>query len=158
MTAGNNPVGKPSPPSRGRDFFSGGLRLDKEGKHASLGRVTAETTQTPTLIYCRCAYAQVLPQGVKDGVLERLCASGMGFESVADLCEMAAHRDPRLAAMAAAAQAGPVKIAACFPRAVKGLFRQAGVPLPEEGVEIVNMRELNADQAAAALLGETAAG
>ena len=47
----------------------------------------------PTMLYCRCAYAQVVPQGVKDAVLQKLCDSGASFESVSDLCEMAAHRD-----------------------------------------------------------------
>ena len=41
----------------------------------------------PRLLYCRCAYAQVLPQEVKDGVLRHLCAGGQAFESVADLCK-----------------------------------------------------------------------
>ncbi len=104
------------------------------------------------MLYCRCAYAQVVPQSVKDEVLARLSASDAAFESVADLCEMAAHRDPRLAALSACAARGGLRVAACFPRAVRGLFRQAEVPLPEEGVEILNMREQPADEVAAALL------
>ena len=101
------------------------------------------------ILYCRCAYAQVVPQGVKDEVLARLCASGTSFESVADLCEMAAHRDPRLAALAGS---GPLRIAACFPRVVKGLFTQSGSPLPEEGTEILNMRSEPAETIANELL------
>jgi hypothetical protein len=106
----------------------------------------------PTLLYCRCAYAQVVPSGVKDEVLERLCGSGAGFETVSDLCEMAAHRDPRLAALSACAANGGLRIAACHPRAVRGLFRQAGNPLPEQGVEILNMREQSAEDVAGAML------
>ncbi len=37
-------------------------------------------------------------------------------------------------------EGGVVKIAACYPRAVKWLFHDAGAPLAEEGVEIHNMR------------------
>lgn len=105
-----------------------------------------------TLLYCRCAYAQVINPGVKDDVLRQLCASGASFESVADLCEMAAHRDPRLAALSACAAHGGLRIAACHPRAVKGLFRQAGVPLDEVGAEIHNMREQSSDAVVAGLL------
>ena len=100
------------------------------------------------ILYCRCAYAQVVPQGVKDEVLTRLCESGASFESVADLCEMAAHRDPRLAALTGEQ---PLRIAACFPRVVRGLFYQAGAPLTEE-TDILNMRSESADQIAAELL------
>jgi hypothetical protein len=108
--------------------------------------------QMATLLYCRCAYAQVINPGIKDDVLRQLCASGASFESVADLCEMAAHRDPRLAALSACAANGGLRIAACHPRAVQGLFRQAGVPLAAEGVEIHNMREQSSDAVAAGLL------
>lgn len=103
----------------------------------------------PKLLYCRCAYAQVVPQAVKDGVLAKLCESGASFESVADLCEMAAHRDERLKAFAGSA---PLRIAACYPRVVKGLFTQCGAALPEEGVEILNMRTQTAEEVADAML------
>lgn len=98
--------------------------------------------ETPTLLYCRCAYAQVVPSGVKNAVLQQLCDSGASFETVSDLCEMTAHRDPRLQELA---QCGKLRIAACYPRAVTGLFQQAGAPLPE-GSEILNMRSLTADE------------
>lgn len=104
---------------------------------------------SPSILYCRCAYAQVVPQTVKDAVLQKLCDSGQSFETVADLCEMAAHRDPRLQAIAGC---GRLRIAACFPRAVQGLFQQAGSPLPAEGVEILNMRAQSAEEIAAQLL------
>jgi hypothetical protein len=111
----------------------------------------------PTLLYCRCAYAQVVPQGVKDDVLRRLCDSETTFESVADLCEMAAHRDPRLESIARTAANGGLCIAACHARAVRGLFRQAGCPLPPENVRILNMREQSAANVAEAMLGNGAA-
>lgn len=108
----------------------------------------------PKLLYCRCAYAQVVHQGVKDAVLQQLCDSGASFESVADLCEMAAHRDPRLKAFA---EGAPLRIAACFPRVVRGLFTQCGSPLPEEGAEVLNMRTQPADEIAEHMLREIAA-
>ncbi|WP_395740262.1 hypothetical protein [Prosthecobacter sp.] len=102
-----------------------------------------------TILYCRCAYAQVVPSGVKNEVLQKLCESDTSFETVSDLCEMAAHRDPRLQAIASC---GKLKIAACYPRAVKGLFQQAGSPLPDD-TEILNMRTQTAQEIADALLG-----
>ena len=101
-----------------------------------------------TILYCRCAYAQVVPSSVKNEVLQRLGDSDVSFESVADLCEMAAHRDPRLKAIAAC---GKLRIAACYPRAVRGLFQQAGSPLAEDA-EILNMRSQTAEEITSALL------
>ncbi len=90
------------------------------------------------LLYCRCAYAQVVPAEVKDAVLAGLAEAGAAFEAVPDLCEMAARRDPHLKVLADAP--GGLRIAACWPRAVRGLFALADAPLPAQGVEILNMR------------------
>lgn len=103
----------------------------------------------PALLYCHCRYAQILPEEVKQAVLKRLADSGQPFEAVPDLCELCARRDPALARIAAA---GPVRIAACFPRAVKWLFHSANTPLPVEHTEIVNLRVLDAEQAGEAML------
>ena len=103
----------------------------------------------PALVYCRCAYARVVPLKVKDAVLEALAASGVDFDAAPDLCEMSARRDPRLKEIASA---GPVKIAACYPRAVRWLFNDAGSPLEKEQVTILNMREQTAEEVAAAML------
>ncbi len=102
----------------------------------------------PRILFCNCTYAQVVPKEVKAAVLQRLCDSGAAFEAVADLCEMSARRDPALKRLADAA---PLKIAACYPRAVKWLFNAAGAPLPAEGAEILNMRVQPAVEVNAAL-------
>ncbi len=102
----------------------------------------------PRILYCHCKYAQVVPKEVKDAVLHKLCESGAAFEAVADLCEMSARRDPALQRLAAD---GVVKIAACFPRAVKWLFHQAGAPLPLGATEVLNMRVQSADEISSAL-------
>ena len=96
----------------------------------------------PSILYCHCQYAQVVPKEVKEAVLRRLCEAGVEFEAVADLCEMAARRDPALVRLAGG---GAVKIAACFPRAVKGLFHQAGADLPADAAEVLNMRVQTAE-------------
>lgn len=104
------------------------------------------------VLYCHCAYANVVPRAVKEEVLRRLTESGVPFDAVPDLCELSAKRDPCLTELAA----GPVRIAACYPRAVKWLFSAAGAPLPADGVEVLNMRTDTADNIVPALLGEAA--
>ena len=94
------------------------------------------SSQPPCILFCNCTYAKVVPEEVKAQVLENLAASGVAFEAVPDLCEMAASKDPALKRLAAS---GPVKVAACYPRAVKWLFSQSGAPLPE-GSDVLNMR------------------
>jgi hypothetical protein len=66
---------------------------------------------------------------------------------------MAARRDPHLADLAALAREGTtLRIAACWPRAVRGLFHLADSPLGETGVEILNMRTLPAERVLAGML------
>ena len=109
-------------------------------------------SETSRVLYCHCAYAQVVPKAVKEQVLQALAESGFAFDAVADLCAMSATGDPELKVLA---ESGSVKIAACYPRAVKWLFSAAGAPLPPEGVEILNMRVETAEAVTAALmLGE----
>jgi hypothetical protein len=104
-------------------------------------------TKTP-ILYCHCAYAKVVPQETKQAVLSGLNESGAAFEAVPDLCEMAARKDPALARFASC---GELKIAACYPRAVKWLFHGAGFPLPEDGIQVLNMREQSAGDVLGAL-------
>ena len=97
----------------------------------------------PRILYCNCTHAQVVPREVKAAVLQKLCESDVAFEAVADLCEMSARRDPGLKQLAS----GPeVKIAACYPRAVKWLFAAAGAPLPKGATEVLNMRVQSAEE------------
>ena len=81
-------------------------------------------------------------------MLKKLCESNLPFEAVPDLCEWSARRDPSLKRLAAA---GPVKIAACFPRAVKWLFAAANAPLPLGATEVLNMRNQSADEVLSSL-------
>ena len=101
----------------------------------------------PRILFCNCTYAQVVPRDVKEAVLRKLCESGVAFDAVADLCEMSARQDPALQRLAS----GPVKIAACFPRAVKWLFAAAQAPLPHHAAEVLNMRTQTAEEIVAAL-------
>jgi hypothetical protein len=103
----------------------------------------------PSILYCHCQYAQVVPKDVKEQVLRRLCESGVAFDAVADLCEMSARKDPTLKQLAAN---GAVKIAACFPRAIKGLFHQCNADLAADRTQVLNMRTQPAEEVVAALL------
>ena len=120
--------------------------------HPQAGTTALAAEGATRILYCRCAYAQVVPAAVKDAVLEGLAAAGRSFEMVPDLCEMAARRDPHLAELARGDR--PLRIFACWPRAVQGLFVLADAPLPKQGVEILNMRT---DTAEAVLVGGLAA-
>lgn len=102
---------------------------------------------SPRILYCHCAYAQVVPAATKASVLEQLSASGQSFEAVPDLCEMSARRDPGLAQLAAD---GDATIVACYPRAVRWLFNAAGASLPDT-VRVLNMRVADAAEIVSAL-------
>ncbi len=102
----------------------------------------------PRILYCHCQYAQVVPKEVKEAVLRKLAESDVAFEAVADLCEMSARRDPALRRLAAG---GAIKIAACYPRAIKWLFHTASAPLPLNSTEVLNMRVQDADEVCSAL-------
>ena len=109
------------------------------------------SSSSKKILYCRCAFAQVVPNDVKDEVLEKLNESEVTFECVSDLCEMSARKDERLQQLLGEGE--PVQIAACYPRAVRWLFHAADVPFPEDSpVEVLNMREETADSIVAKLL------
>jgi hypothetical protein len=104
----------------------------------------------PRRLYCHCAFAQVVPQATKHEVLRRLGESGAAFDAVPDLCEMAARKDPALKRLAAD---GELRIAACFPRAVRWLFHAGGAPLTEGSYSVLNMRDQEPDEVLEGLLG-----
>jgi hypothetical protein len=108
-------------------------------------------SEQPRILYCNCAYAKIVPPDVKEAVLRRLCDSGAAFDAVADLCEMSARKDPGLKRLT---EGGAVKIAACYPRAVKWLFSAAGAPLVKDATEVLNMRVEAAEEVSSALLSQ----
>lgn len=103
----------------------------------------SEAQSCRRILYCHCAHARVIKPEVKNQVLAGLSDSGVAFDAVPDLCSLAAHQDPALKRLA---QGGDVDIVACYPRAVRWLFHAAEAPLPEEGVDIHNMRTQSADE------------
>ncbi len=101
----------------------------------------SDSQSTKQILYCHCAHSKVVPAGVKAEVLRWLTGSSLAFEAVPDLCEMSARKDPALRRLAASEE---TCIVACFPRAVEWLFHAGGAPLPEDGIEVLNMREASA--------------
>jgi hypothetical protein len=105
------------------------------------------------ILYCHCAYARIVPPATKAAVLEGLAASGVEFDAVPDLCEMAARRDPRLEELASN---GPMRIAACYPRAVRWLFASAGVNMDARPAVVWNMRTEAPERVLEGLLSDRA--
>ncbi len=99
------------------------------------------------ILFCNCAHSGVIDAGRKREVFDGLADRGVEFEAVADLCGLAARKDPALAALAGA---DGVTVVACYPRAVRALFDAAGAPLPADA-QILNMREAGAEEILSAL-------
>jgi hypothetical protein len=116
--------------------------------HVTSRKLSLAMPDAPRILYCHCQYAQAVPPEVKEAVLKKLSDSGVAFDAVADLCEMSARQDPSLKRLA---DGSPVKIAACFPRAVKWLFHTAKADLPLDAAEVLNMRVQSAEEVCAAL-------
>jgi len=96
----------------------------------------------PTLLYCHCAHAKVVPDATKQAVLAALAVSGRPFEAVADLCELSARKDPTVARLV---NRPGVQLIACHRRAVEWLVKAAGSELPKD-VVVHNMRASSPDQ------------
>lgn len=100
-------------------------------------------------VYCHCAYAKIIDEDVKNAVLEKISESEEDIVCLPDICEMAARKDPELKEIFS----GKVQLAACFERSVKWLCHTAGVEVDKENVEIINMRELSAEEVCEQFLG-----
>ncbi len=117
-----------------------------------------QTEQRPHVVFCSCVHYETIPQATKQQVFDSLRDADIAVEAVADLCGMAANRHPRLRHWA---QAEPLSIVACFPRAVRWLFETAGVPLDLSSTRLFNMRTQSADEILDGILageGPTGAG
>lgn len=92
--------------------------------------------EKPRVLLCECAFTDLVPEAVKAEVAQRLGEGGVSFETVRDLCGLAAQRHPQLKAIA---ESNDALILACYPRAVRWLFAYAGAPLPESA-RLFNLR------------------
>jgi len=94
--------------------------------------MTPKVSDHQTLfLVCRCGQAQVFAPEAADAVAEGLRKAGAAVTVVDDLCGLAARQDPLLGQVA---QGNDVRIAACFPRAVRWLFHRAGANLPADAI------------------------
>ena len=96
-----------------------------------------------TILYCHCAYADVVPKETKRSVRAALAGADGRVEEVADLCELAAGGDPLLADLVTSG-GGPIHVIACHERAVRWLFDFASVALPGSAT-VHNMRTEKAE-------------
>ena len=101
------------------------------------------------ILYCGCAYSDVVPSQTKAKVLGALEGAGIRFKIVGDLCGAAANEREFLQK---AAQENALKVVGCFERAMKWLFEWAGVDTSE--IEFYNMRTGDADTIIQSLMGE----
>src|SRR3954464_6044080 len=117
-------------------------------------------SQPLRILYCHCTYAQVVPPEVKQQVLRKLAESGVAFDAVADLCELSAKRDPSLKQLVEGVgeNGTELRLAACYPRALKWLFNAAGVSWPASGLDVANMRTESAEQVVQVLFNGRPAG
>lgn len=97
-----------------------------------------DCSRATTVLLCSCAGTGSLPDATRQEVITLLDELGVNLVETPDLCGMAARRDPQLAELVAAAS---LKIVACHPRAIRWLLHSAGVELPENGLDLIGMRE-----------------
>jgi NAD-dependent dihydropyrimidine dehydrogenase PreA subunit len=102
-----------------------------------------ERKQDSYILFCHCAFANILPGGVKQEVLQALKESGLSFIDVPDLCKLAARKSQLLAELAGAAR---LTIAACHPRAIRWLLASGGASLRDGSAEFLDMRGASAEQ------------
>lgn len=93
------------------------------------------------IVFCNCGHSDVIPEKVKTALRHWLGTARTRIEVVADLCELAARRDPRLRRWM---RADELRVVACYPRVVKWLFQAAGAPIPDERLKVYNMRTAGA--------------
>jgi len=112
---------------------------------------TDEKAKQPSVIFCSCAHFDVIDQAARRRIFGVLQEAPVAVETVADLCGLAAGRDSRLERWA---KSDSLAIVACYPRAVRCLFKVAGVTLDEEKVRFFNMRTQSPEEILAGLLGD----
>ncbi|HET6428947.1 MAG TPA: hypothetical protein VFJ30_11080 [Phycisphaerae bacterium] len=100
------------------------------------------------VLYCHCAYFDVIPLASRLRVLAALQAGGGSLTTARDLCALAADGDGLLRQLAAEPE---LIVVACHPRAVKALFASAGATLEEGRVTFLNLRAQSAEEILAAV-------
>ncbi|MBN1127262.1 MAG: 4Fe-4S dicluster domain-containing protein [Sedimentisphaerales bacterium] len=102
------------------------------------------------ILFCNCAYSDVVDRKVKSRIAEALRSEGIAFEAVGDLCKLAADGDPRMGEWA---QCESLQIVACYERTIQSLFSRLALHLPDGG-RVWNMRTMDPDRIVSELLAE----
>jgi len=106
-------------------------------------------SNTATILYCNCAYYDIVPQSAKSRVIKAIKDSDLAVEAVTDLCKVAASDGSKLQYWAGLDN---LTIVACYPRAVRWLFHRAGAALKQDNTRFLNMRTQNPDEIIESLL------
>ena len=97
-----------------------------------------------TIVYCECAhYTGLVPDEKRSAVNAALANSSAAVIRVADLCWLAASKDPALAALRDSEE---LTIIACQPRAVRWLFHAGGASFGGRKIELLDMRTQTAEE------------
>lgn len=91
------------------------------------------------ILYCHCSNARILPQPVRDNVLKNLCDSNARFVAVSDFCGQCIYPNEIVNAFGTESSG---LVIACYPRAIKWLFKMLKKPL-SASVKIGNVRTQN---------------
>jgi len=100
------------------------------------------------VIICECVHSALIDQGKLQTLRASLEAARIPFTMVPDLCGMAAMKDPFLKQLASRPES---QILACYPRAIRALFKFGDAPLAPEGVKLINLREASIESALGSL-------
>jgi NAD-dependent dihydropyrimidine dehydrogenase PreA subunit len=97
-----------------------------------------------TILYCECAYySGLVPADKRQAVRAALAECAANVVMVADLCSMAAAKDPALAALKDSEE---LTVIACQPRAARWLFHAGGASLAGRKIEFLDMRTQSAGE------------
>lgn len=103
----------------------------------------------PLVLLCKCVHYDIISRTAREEVSRSLLNCDAEVQMVADLCGLAASRDPRLQEWA---QTPSLAIVACFPRAIRWLFHAAGAQLAPERARFFNMRTQSPEEIARELM------
>jgi Pyruvate/2-oxoacid:ferredoxin oxidoreductase delta subunit len=98
-------------------------------------------TKKKKIVFCQCKYARVIPKETKEKVQQSLQASEAEVTYVEDLCDLSIHEPEKLRELKGDQN---IDIVACYPRAVKGIFHNAGIELNSSN-PVHNMRTEKAE-------------
>ncbi len=111
--------------------------------------------KSATILFCQCSFSRIIDEQVISKILSGLEEAEVAFETVDDLCGMAARKD---VAVKRWVRTESLSIVACFPRAVKWLFSFGGASLQNDDVKIFNMRTESPEDIIASLIQDRAGG